>query len=559
MKSLILIAAGAACGLAAPALAQADIAAVYVSGDALPGGNGQTFGRAYDTSISTDGYIGFKSITQSGASADQGLYFGQIGSVELIAFEGEQAPGTAFPYRTFNAFDDVGPIRISGQGGFLSYVAQLEIPGQPDPMNVGVWSNRAGPIEKVALYNDPDPGSAGDTLNGFENLWIDNSGRSFFFAFGTAGSGLFADPSGTGDYQRLVFSGDAVPGLNPGETVNNFSFPHGNSVGQWMVLASLTGTGERVLVAGDFNTGQMGIVVRAGDPIVNSSQTVGSFNDVGDNQLINANGTIAFGHFGSGFSGGIVVGNMTTGLRTVGERNQPIGDTGLVFNSQLTAKPKLNNNDEVSFVGRITGAPASSDRVIIVTDSDLNPSILLREGDTVPGLTGVSFGSPPNQSSLPDHVFNDSGIVVAGMPLTGATSSSNFAVVYGTGADDLAVLVRTGDSFQVGGQDKVILSIDYTDALGPDGLPLALNGNDEFIFSMRFTDGSAGLFIADLTPEAGCVADVSGDGQVNFVDIVEFLGLFNGQDPAADLAAPFGSLDFGDVTAFLGAYNAGCP
>lgn len=555
MKNLILIAAGAACGVAAPALAQADISGVYISGDALPGGNGQTFGTAYDTSISTDGYIGFKSVTQSGVSANQGLYFGQTGSVAMIAFEGEQAPGTAFNYRTFNGFDDVGPIRISGVGGYLSYAAQLEIPGQPDPMNVGLWSNRAGPIEKVALYNDPDPGSAGDTLNAFEKPWFDNSGRSFFYASGTAGSGLFADAAGTGDYQRLVFSGDSVPGLNAGETVNNFSFPHANSVGQWMVLASLTGSGDMVLVAGDFNTGQMGVVVREGDPIVNSSQTVGSFTDVGDNQLINANGTIAFGHFGSGFSGGIVVGNMQTGLRTVGERNQPIGDTGLVFNSQLTAKPKLNNNDAVSFVARINGAPASSDRAIVVTDSDLNPSILLREGDPVPGLTGVTFGSPPNQTSRPDHVFNDNGMVVAGVPVSG----SGYAVVYGTGADDLALLVRTGQGFEVNGQSKVVESITYTEDLGPDGLPLALNGHDEFIFSMRFTDGSGGLFIADLTPEAGCVGDVSGDGQVNFADIVAFLGLFNSQDPGADIAAPFGSFDFADVTAFLAAYNAGCP
>ena len=57
----------------------------------------------------------------------------------------------------------------------------------------------------------------------------------------------------------------------------------------------------------------------------------------------------------------------------------------------------------------------------------------------------------------------------------------------------------------------------------------------------------------------GCVADVNGDGLVNFFDVSGFIARFNAQDPLADLAAPFGAWNFFDVSAFIGAYNAGCP
>jgi hypothetical protein len=68
--------------------------------------------------------------------------------------------------------------------------------------------------------------------------------------------------------------------------------------------------------------------------------------------------------------------------------------------------------------------------------------------------------------------------------------------------------------------------------------------------------GTADVHLGSAGP---CVADVTGDCVVNFFDVAAYLGLFNSQDPAADLAEPFGTLNFFDVAAFIGAYNAGCP
>lgn len=57
-----------------------------------------------------------------------------------------------------------------------------------------------------------------------------------------------------------------------------------------------------------------------------------------------------------------------------------------------------------------------------------------------------------------------------------------------------------------------------------------------------------------------CGADIAEPfGVLNFFDLAAYLGLYNAGDPAADLAEPFGTLNFFDLAAYLAAYNAGCP
>ena len=48
-------------------------------------------------------------------------------------------------------------------------------------------------------------------------------------------------------------------------------------------------------------------------------------------------------------------------------------------------------------------------------------------------------------------------------------------------------------------------------------------------------------------------------GTLDFSDIIAFLTAFGAMDPAADIAVPFGVFDFSDVVAFLTAFGTGCP
>jgi len=61
-------------------------------------------------------------------------------------------------------------------------------------------------------------------------------------------------------------------------------------------------------------------------------------------------------------------------------------------------------------------------------------------------------------------------------------------------------------------------------------------------------------------PNPAGPADIAAPfGVLNFFDIAAYIALFNANDPGADLAAPFGTLNFFDVAAYIAAYNAGCP
>jgi choice-of-anchor B domain-containing protein len=57
-----------------------------------------------------------------------------------------------------------------------------------------------------------------------------------------------------------------------------------------------------------------------------------------------------------------------------------------------------------------------------------------------------------------------------------------------------------------------------------------------------------------------CPADLAAPfGTLDFSDVVAFLGAFASSDSAADLAPPFGTFDFSDVVAFLASFGSGCP
>lgn len=72
---------------------------------------------------------------------------------------------------------------------------------------------------------------------------------------------------------------------------------------------------------------------------------------------------------------------------------------------------------------------------------------------------------------------------------------------------------------------------------------------------------TSGLALFDRAGCANpCAADLAAPfGELNFFDVAAFLDLYAAQDPAADLSAPFGVWNFFDVSAFLDAYNSGCP
>jgi len=68
-------------------------------------------------------------------------------------------------------------------------------------------------------------------------------------------------------------------------------------------------------------------------------------------------------------------------------------------------------------------------------------------------------------------------------------------------------------------------------------------------------------YVLGLLGELGCNdADLAVPyGTLDFSDVIAFLTAFGSMDASADLAPPFGTFDFSDVISFLTAFGAGCP
>lgn len=72
--------------------------------------------------------------------------------------------------------------------------------------------------------------------------------------------------------------------------------------------------------------------------------------------------------------------------------------------------------------------------------------------------------------------------------------------------------------------------------------------------------GAAEVTLNWISDAPTCPADLADPyGQLDFFDVQAFLSAFSQQLPPADLAAPEGVFDFFDVQAFLNSYSAGCP
>jgi len=82
------------------------------------------------------------------------------------------------------------------------------------------------------------------------------------------------------------------------------------------------------------------------------------------------------------------------------------------------------------------------------------------------------------------------------------------------------------------------------------------------VHNVNFTLIAGDQFINLSAPaNPGCnAADLAVPyGDLDFSDVIAFLTAFGSMQPAADLAPPFGTYDFSDVIAFLTAFGAGCP
>jgi hypothetical protein len=128
--------------------------------------------------------------------------------------------------------------------------------------------------------------------------------------------------------------------------------------------------------------------------------------------------------------------------------------------------------------------------------------------------------------------------------------SGKLSVLSGADLTSLGTITSTVSNANFGGW---VLQMGDVDA---DGIP------DFFTNAPQFTskDGPnrGRYWIISGATFASCRPDLTGEGDLNFLDVSAFLTAFANQEPAADFN-PDGNFNFLDVSAFLAQFAQGCP
>ena len=269
-----------------------------------------------------------------------------------------------------------------------------------------------------------------------------------------------------------------------------------------------------------------GLAVRPGtSQLVGFENTTNSLRlidvDQGGNTLVDSVGWLDSGVAGLAFSNDGSVAYATTAVSGFGRVVRADADTGAVLG--------IHNFLNVNF----------SSLAVVPEDHPLFPAGQLWGL----GLSGTG-GLRVYQLDL------DTNTVLAQRAVTGLTFNAQFETGLDWAADGTLYALIQGFRQLGPNQFEEVSSNLYT--LDPGtGVATALG----VVQADGTWDGASIALIED----PGCPADLTGDGDLNFFDLAAYLDLYNAQDPAADLAEPFGAFNFFDIAAYLDLYNAGCP
>jgi MYXO-CTERM domain-containing protein len=137
--------------------------------------------------------------------------------------------------------------------------------------------------------------------------------------------------------------------------------------------------------------------------------------------------------------------------------------------------------------------------------------LIARQGDPAPGMpTGVSFNSPMGNQFTAATAFNDAHQVASVMHLTGpgVTEANDGALYLFDPTLGPVLIAREGTPFDIGGgifRTIADFGIHFTGERSDDKMN-GLNDLGVLAFTLRFTDGSSGVFTATVPEPAGPLA-----------------------------------------------------
>lgn len=249
-------------------------------GDAAPGISvGGQFGNGlyapYSPVLNSAGQVAFWGRlkgTGVNSSNEQGIWTGAAGSLQLIAREGNSAPGTEAGVQ----FSDLQSPTINEAGG-VAFSAAVRGPEVSSLNGSGIWTQRGGSLELVVRGGQHAPGMGdGFYLPTFGQFALNHHGQVAFTA-GAVAPGLAADANeGLWIYDASGLSlvareGNQAPGTTDGVNFGAMGYIEAlglNDAGQVAFQVGLVGQGvdalnDRGIWATD-RVGDLKLIIRTG-------------------------------------------------------------------------------------------------------------------------------------------------------------------------------------------------------------------------------------------------------------------------------------------------------
>ena len=243
---------------------------------------------------------------------------------------------------------------------------------------------------------------------------------------------------------------------------------------------------------------------------------------------------------------------------------------------------------EDTFTYSVNSPNGTSTAVVTVSVGGAKPADY--EGFTIPGLTASYYVTPPLAVFLPNYdnlsPFATEDVSQINFPAGGAFAGSGLETNVGARfaglffADEGGRYTFTTESTRASklelGDRSVVTNIGSSAVLTKSGSITLAPGWHDLKVDVWGNTGGAGIVVSYTTPsgESGlipaeafgrasagpaCPADLAVPyGVLNFADVQAFLGAFGTGQPEADLATPAGVFNFADVQAFLGSFGSGC-
>ena len=487
----------------------------------VPGGTFEFFGAIPATGMATfgapgidaDGRLVFAAgvAVPGGSFPSMGLWKRTGRDVELLAFHGEPAPGTS---QQFAAFPSIyfGEIPSLADGR-LAFRASL----QPSATQLGLWSDRSGPLALVRLDGDILPGlPPSGTMRGVQAVLVANGRIVLAASYVDGDDGGYVDDEQEGFWRddggttTLVIRDDAqAPGCPAGVVFGKANTFVQGSFDTWDLSAEgriafngyVKGPGVELLsdegvwcetVSGLVLLAREGATAPGAGPgaVFGSGGGLHSFGSAYNVAVERNDGGAVI--FGAGLRGPNFDYGESLWVRRGGQVELVIKAFGSPYEWNADPAPGFPAGTTFSnvFSGRIGG----DDQVAVLAiaggvlglwrEEAGSLELLARSGGAVPGIPGATFVTGWGLSL---GEFTDAGTLYyqgtfAGPGIAYPNDTALFAV---DPAGATRIVVRKGDSVRIGPDDERVVSNFGAGTSADDGTKT---------LKLVFTDGTSGLF-----------------------------------------------------------------